>query len=248
MTTCSSQPDGAAATPALPRRSEAKPGPWFFLPLAWCAWLLVWLVPSLIMAPRLSTVRPWYAAETAPLAVAAAAAIFLVTIWPFWPALAAGARQRPGSFLGRSIMEAVILVALAAPFLLVASAVEGRPPAIGRSLLAAGVLVTWGLGLRLAAAGLGQGAGRWLIAAALLVAAGPVAISYAGNETLGNGFPAILQASPVIGGAYLAVDGWPAGTWSWIAQVFLWPAAGLSLAALGLARTKVTSDKLQVTS
>jgi hypothetical protein len=83
----------------------------------------------MLAAPHLSTLRPWFTTDTAPAAVAAAAAIFMAAIWPFWPALAAGSGERPGTFLGRSLLEAAILLALAAPFLVVASALADRPPA-----------------------------------------------------------------------------------------------------------------------
>lgn len=87
------------STGGLPGRSEAKPDPtaarspvpsgWFLLPPAWCLWLLASLVPSMLVAPHLEYLRPWLWPETAPSAVAAAAAFFLVAVWPFWPALAA---------------------------------------------------------------------------------------------------------------------------------------------------------------
>jgi hypothetical protein len=224
----------SAAGPAAARGSARAPVPalWFLLPLAWCAWLLVWLAPALLLAPHVSVLSPWLRADAAPGAVTAAAALFLSIFWPFWPALAAGNRG-PRSLVARSLLEAAMLLALAAPFVLVAFAVADRRPDIGRLAAAAAGLGVWGLGLRLATAGLGPRAARWLIAAALLVAAAPVAVSYAGSETISVAFPWLLPASPVIGSTRLVIEGWPADAGSWLVQAALWPAAGVGLAILG---------------
>jgi hypothetical protein len=225
------------------------PAWWFLLPLAWCVWLLVWLAPTFLMAPHLTTARPWWTADTAPAAVAVAAALFLSVIWPFWPALARGCPLfRPlgkgdctsgtkgtAPFIGRSLLEAAILVAMAAPFVLVAAALAGRPVPVARLAVAAGVLTLWGLGLRLAALAWGPRSVRWLIAAALFVAAAPVMIWYANSETLGANAYRIVELSPVIAAGSLATEGWPSEPWLWFADVALWPIAGMVLALAGVA-------------
>jgi hypothetical protein len=235
------------------------PAWWFLMPLAWCVWLLVWLAPTFLMAPHLTTARPWWTPDTAPAAVAVAAALFLSVIWPFWPAMARGCplfrplgkgdctsgtkgtvpiSKQPemgtAPFIGRSLLEAAILVGLAAPFVLVAAALAGRPVPVARLAVAAVVLIVWGLGLRLAAAAWGPRSARWLIAAALFVAAAPVMIWYANSETLGANAQRVVELSPVIAAGSLATDGWPSEPWPWFAEVALWPIAGMVLALAGV--------------
>jgi|WetSurMetagenome_2_1015567.scaffolds.fasta_scaffold106815_2 hypothetical protein len=244
----------------LPGRSEAKPGAgWFLLPLAWCLWLLLWLAPSMLLAPRLDYVRPWLSHETAPLALAAAAAIFMVVLWPFWPALAAveghapswpeqkgrdGARPSmtaPGNrkpLLIRSLAELAMLLALAAPFVIVAAFIGGQTLRPWPLAAAAAVPAVLGLGLRLAVAGLGPRSARWLIAVAILVAAGPVILAYAASDSLLGQFPRVLESSPVIACVNLATDGWPASIPSWLLEVAVWPVVGAALMILGLVRLR----------
>ncbi|MCX5684746.1 MAG: hypothetical protein NT049_13805, partial [Planctomycetota bacterium] len=113
---------GPAAAPV-----SSPAASWVLLPVAWCVWLLVSLVPTLLVAPHLSTLRPWLTPDAAPAAVVAAATFFLVAIWPFWPALAgSSARGRVASWCGRTFLELAILLALAAPFVVVAWSVGGQ--------------------------------------------------------------------------------------------------------------------------
>jgi hypothetical protein len=188
------------------------------LPLAWCAWLLVWLVPSMLLAPHLATPRAWLTSDTAPAAVVAAAAFFLVCVWPFWPALAgapeAGRRAR---WLGRSLLELVMLLALAAPFVLVAWSLGGRPVEAGRLAVLAAGLGGCGLLLRITAAGLSAGGARWFLGAVLLISAGPMLAAYAGAETTGIDLGPRLSASPVAQAVHVAIDG--RADWSWINSV-----------------------------
>jgi hypothetical protein len=229
-------PDGPTGSPAGGSAAASPPpsGPWFLLPLTWCVWLLVWLIPSFLVAPHLAYLRPWLSADTAPAAVCAAASLFLVAIWPFWPALAAGGRRSPASILLRSAAEILMLVALAAPFAVVAWAVGSRAWLFDSLGAAVAVPAALGLGFRLVAEGLGPRATRWLIAAALLIAAGPVLAAYAASETLGGGLLWLLDVSPVVACINMATSWWPWPTASYLVQVFLWPAVGLLLAVAGV--------------
>ena len=215
----------AGAAPSAGGQAAARAGgaPWVLLPLVWCVWLLVWLAPSLLVAPYLSIPREWLAADSAPAAVVAAAALFLVAIWPFWPALAGhppGGRIT-GRWLGRTVLEAAILAALAAPFVLVAWSVGGRTMQFGPLAAAAGGLIVLGLSVRLAAAGIGPGGTRWLMLVAALACSGPVLLAYAGTETMQLPLERVLAASPVVGAVRLAVHGWTEPTWPQAAGVVL---------------------------
>jgi hypothetical protein len=227
---------GAPGGPPAPPAAGAA---WVLLPVTWCAWLLVWLVPSLLVAPHLASPGLWLSRGTAPAAVLAAATFFLVAVWPFWPALA---RSRQGdaappavgvAWLGLSVLELAMLLALALPFGLVAWSVGDASPLAGPLAATAGVWAVFGLGVRMAAAGMGPGAARWLMFGAALACVGPLALEYSAGETLGVGFPRILEASPIVGAIRLALEGWPEGTWPWVARVVLWPAAGVALGLLG---------------
>jgi hypothetical protein len=228
---------GARGSTEQPSAGPSRAG-WYLLPLAWCLWLLVWLAPSMLIAPHLGYVRPWLALETAPTALLAAAALFLVTVWPFWPALAAGTEDRRAALVGRSVAELAILLALAAPFLIVAAAVGGLPLSAGPLIAAAAVPAALGLGLRLAVAGLGQKSMPWIIATALCVAAVPVLVAYAVCDSLLGAYPGILEISPVIASVNLATDGWPLTGMSWLFEVALWPVVGAVFAIAGLLRLR----------
>jgi hypothetical protein len=186
--------------------------------------------------------------STAPAALAAGAALFLVCIWPFWPALVrlpqgffaegdAPARRLAGGVL-RSALELVMLAGLAAPFAVVAWSVGGWPVEGGPALVAAAGLAAVGLGLRIALAGMAPAAGRWLMAAAMLVAAGPLLAAYAANETLGTTLPAWLELSPVYTTAEMLADGWPPEGWAFTCRVWLWPGVGAALAAAGMLESR----------
>jgi len=222
-----------------------------FVFVAWCVWLLAWLVPSMLLAPRAPDPRPWMAAETAPAAVLAAAALFLVAAWPFWPALVSpnlsgnpagragratqGDPRGAGSLLrlvGLSAVEAVVLGALAAPFLVVGWSLGGRLAVWPAAATAAGLAVL-GIGLRVAVTGMPGGAGRRLMAGTLLVCGGPPAVCYALAETVGTALPWLLEASPVVALVQAGTEGWSAGGWSQVARLWLWPSVGVGLGALG---------------
>jgi len=226
--------------PAPPPAGAAR----VLLPVAWCAWLLVWLVPTLLVAPHLESPPPWLTGDTAPAAVLAAAAFSLMAIWPFWPVPAMrrqcdAATERIGAArIGQSVLELVMLLALAVPFALVAWSVGGASARAGPLAATAGGWVVFGLGLRMAAAAGGRAAARWLMFAAALLCAGPLALEYVAGETLGAGFPRLLEVSPIVGAIRLALEGWPEGTWPWVARVALWPAAGVVLGLLGWWRRK----------
>lgn len=225
-----------AAGPGGPAASPAPGAAWVLLPVAWCAWLLAWLVPSFLVGPHLAVERVWLVREAAPQAILVAAAFFLVAVWPFWPALAR--REAPGAavspkWLALSVLELVMLVALAAPFVLVAWSVGGTAILAGPLAATAGAWAVFGLGLRIAATA-GQGAARWLMLAAVLVLVGPLILGYAAGETLGVGFPRLVEVSPIVSGMGLALGGWHEGVWPWITAVALWPAVGVVLALVGL--------------
>ena len=192
---------------AAPPAAAPAPSPsasWVLLPLAWCVWLLLFLAPSLLVAPHLETLRPWLTADTAPAAVVAAAAFFLTAIWPFWPALAGRAERIPASrWFGRTFLELVVLLALAAPFVLVAWSVAGQSVQAGRLALAAAMAVIPGAVFRLAAGAVRPQRVRWFILAAMLLAVAPLLIAYAAHETLGADWSWMLRISPV----YAAVCG-----------------------------------------
>jgi hypothetical protein len=216
---------------------------WVLLPATWCAWLLAWLTPVLLVAPRLETPRSWMTPETAPAALVMAAAFFLAALWPFWPALA-GEVARPRRigvrWLGLSILELAILLALAAPFALVAWSVGGAAIAWGPLAAAVAGLAVFCLGLRMAVGGLPAGAGRWLMLAAMLVCAGPPIVAYAAVETMSwtsritGGCVTAMEASPPAAAMRLALGGWPADGWLIFARLILWPAVGVMLAIVGL--------------
>jgi len=217
--------------------SPARGGGWVLLPLVWCVWLLVWLIPSFLLGPRVAIVPAWLEAETAPAALVAAAVFFLVAIWPFWPALArSGDGQTPAAWWFRSALELVILFALAVPFARVAWSVGGRGFDAGPLAAASGAAAATAMGLRVAAARR-PAAGRWLMALATLACAAPILVHYAAAEALGEALPRVLEASPMVGLARLALEGWPAGPWRTAADMWLWPAAAVAVAAVALLAT-----------
>jgi len=205
---------------------------WFLLPTAWVAWLLLWTAPSLLVGPRLESQPSWLTADSAPAAVVLAAASFLICFWPFWPALAGpsprGRLTVRWAALG--LIEAVLLIALATPFVIIAGAVADRPLATGPMAACAAGLVVLAMGLRLGAAGLKERAARWFMFAAMLVAAGPILIVYAAQETLAAPLNGVLEISPLVAAMRLAVDGWPADR---LQQLLAWPAAGVILMIIG---------------
>ncbi len=212
-------------------------GAWVLLPFVWSLWLLLALVPSLLLAPHLD-VRPfWLTADAAQGALAAAAALFLAAVWPFWIALDgadAGALRLSWRALGRSLLELLILLALAVPFALAAWAVSGASATAKALAAAAAASAALGFGSRAAYLGMGEARGRWLVAAALLISAGPLLVAYAAGETMHADFPRFLETSPVVAAVRLATEGWPEGAWRIFAHLVLWPAAGLVLLLVGL--------------
>jgi len=175
------------AGPAAPAPPPAAS--WVLLPLAWCVWLLAFLVPSLLITPHLETLRPWLTADTAPAAVVAAAAFFLTAIWPFWPALAAPVTGIRGRAAARwflvSLVEAVMLLALAAPFVVVAWSVAGKTLDPAWLLLVSAPVVAIGLTFRLVVAALAGRGVRWIMLAAVLFACGSLPLAYALSEVFG---------------------------------------------------------------
>lgn len=227
-------PPAVSGREALASPADGSPvASWFLLPVAWCAAFLLVLVPSLLLAPHTATAHAWVGRGAAPAAVVLAGAFFLVAVWPFWPALAAG-RRVDARWLGRSALELAALAALAAPFVLVAWSVSGRTLDVWPLALAMLELAALGMGLRIAATAAGQGGTRWLMLAATLVAAGPILLEYAVSETMGVTFPRVLEASPMVSAMDLALGGWPAGAWPVFARLILWPAVGAALAVAGL--------------
>jgi hypothetical protein len=230
--------DGTQAQNGTGGPADAEPGPgWVLMPVAWCAWLLAWLVPSLLAAPHLETPRLWLTRDTAPAAVLAAVALFLVAVWPFWPAPSSGregaaGRAVTGRWVGQSALELVMLIALASPFGLVAWSVGGRSALAGPLAAAAAAPAVFALGVRVAAAAMRQGLARWTMLAVTLLAVGPILFHYAAGETIGGAPGRILDASPVVSAVTLGLDGWPQDAWGWISVAF-WPAAGVILGVLG---------------
>ena len=215
----------SAARHGLPANWRVE-SPWatgpsrFLLPLAWCVWLLVWLVPVLVIAPHAQTVRPWLEADTAPAALVAGATFFLVAIWPFWPALAR--RDSAGNvahWIGASLLELVMLLALAAPFVLVAWSVGDRTLAVKPLLAAAMAPTFFALVFRVLAMRLGAAAVRWLILAAMLLSAGPLIVVYAAGETIGADLPRLAAVSPIVMAVWQADHGWPSDLWLFSLEV-----------------------------
>jgi len=74
--------DGPAAPEAAPPKARLR------VFVAWCAWLLAWLVPSMLLEPHAPSAPAWMTPTSAPAALLAAVGLFLVAAWPFFPALA----------------------------------------------------------------------------------------------------------------------------------------------------------------
>ena len=233
----------ADAGPSAPRAEAARRRPWMFV--AWGAWLLAWLAPALLLGPRTPDPRPWIEPTSAPAAVLAGAALFLVAAWPFWPALLPDVFSRGGSphpprettvgarFVGLSALEMLVLVALAAPMLLVARSV-GQTLHVWPAAATGVGLALFGIGLRTAAASLGSRAARRLMVGALLVSGGPPAVYYAASETIGAVLPWLPAASPVVALVQAGTVGWPEAAWPQIARLYLWPMVGVGLGAVGM--------------
>lgn len=248
------------AGPPAPARA------WVLLPVVWCLWLLLSLVPTLLVAPHLLSPWPWLTRETAPSAVLAAMAFFLAAVWPFWPALAGRVRQKKGTgkkgtgsfscfsekvpvpflqnasavcrWLGASALEFVVLFSLAVPFVLVAWSVSGGRLAVAPAVVSVAGLGVFGLGLRTAAEGMAPGAARWLMLAAMLVCAGPLVLGYAAAETMGVSLPWLLEVSPVFELVRVGLDAWPEALWPRIARLWLWPGVGVVLAVVGVVEAR----------
>ena len=237
MATSGSDADAPLSGPPAPGRG------WVLLPLIWCVWLLLSLVPTLLMAPRLLSPGPWLMRETAPSAVLAAGGFFLAAVWPFWrkkgtetvPVPFLQSARSVARWLGAGALEFVVLVALAVPFALVAWSVGDGRLAVWPVVAMVGGLGVFGLGLRTAAEGMVPGAARWLMFAVLLVCAGPLILEYAAAETTGVSLPWLLEVSPVFGLVGVGMDGWPAeSSWPWVARLWLWPGVGVVLGVVGL--------------
>jgi len=224
------RPSGSQAT------SESAAGPSrFLLPLAWCAWLLVWLVPVLVIAPHAQTVRPWLSADTAPAALVAGATFFLVAIWPFWPALVRrGSELDAAHWIGASVLELVMLLALAAPFVLVAWSVGGRTLTATPMVAAAMPATFFALIFRVLAIRSGAAAVRWLILAAMFLCAGPLIVVYAVGETIGAYLPRAATVSPIVMTVWQADHGWPSDSWLFALEVAAWGVLALALVAASL--------------
>ncbi|MBE3095712.1 MAG: hypothetical protein IMZ44_01120 [Planctomycetes bacterium] len=234
MTTC---PEAGRSDKGQGPAAALAPWPtasWILLPLAWCLWLLLFLLPTMLVAPHLELPRPWLTADTAPAAVVAAAAFFLTAIWPFWPALAG---PWPGHitarWIGLTVLEGVMLIALAAPFALVAWSVGGRALEFGPAIAAAAGLLVFGVLLRATTACAGPAAARWFIFAAMLACAGPLLGAYAASETMGLALERVLEISPVVGAVRLATGGWNDPAWQETAGWMLGWAVLLVFLALG---------------
>lgn len=244
----------AIASPAAPARRR----PWVFV--AWCAWLLAWLTPALLVGPATPDARPWLDPSAAPAAVLAGAALFLVAAWPFWPALLPDSLSRGGygdpprgtqndegggspdpprgtvvgaRLVGLSVAEVLILTALAVPMLVAARSLGGTLQIWPTVATGAGLAV-FAIGLRVAADGLGDGAPRRLMGGALLLAGGPLAVYYAAAETIGAVLPWLPAASPVVALVEAGTAGWPDGAWPQIARLYLWPMVGMGLGIVGM--------------
>jgi hypothetical protein len=198
----------------------------------------MFLVPVLLVAPRLDVRLFWLTAGAAPASLLVAVAFFTVAVWPFWPALANPWVGLSVRSLALSLLELVMLFALAVPFALVAWSVGAWAPAAGPLAAAIGGLAVLGLGIRAVHLGMDLSGGRWLMAAAILACAAPLMVAYAAGETLHMDFPRLLETSPLVGPVRLAVDGWPEGTWPVFAGLILWPVVGLVLLAGGIAESR----------
>jgi hypothetical protein len=148
-----------------------------------------------------------------------------------------------GGLIGLSAAEVLVLAALAAPMLVAARSLGGTLRVWPAVATGAGLAV-FGIGLRVAAAGLGDGAARRLMFGALLVAGGPPVVAYAAAETIGAALPWLPAASPVVALVEAGTDGWPDGTWAQIARLYLWPMVGVGLGVVGVlkARSARASD------
>jgi hypothetical protein len=190
-------------------------------------------------------VSPWMEIETAPAALVAAAVFFLVAIWPFWPAFTGPCPvNRPLCPFARPTLELVMLLALAAPFALVAWSVGGHRFHVDGLVRAGLGIAILALGTRILSGTL-DSAGRWLMLAAMLACVGPVALHYAATEAMNEGWPRVLELSPLVGTGGMAVDGWQRGNgWRTFADMGLWPAVGaieIGAAVLVVWRSKRTA-------
>jgi len=221
---------------AGPEVRTARGSGWVLLPLAWCGWLLLGLVPALLVGPRVAIGAPWMDVETAPAALVAGAIFFLVAIWPFWPALAPAASEgrAKGAWWGRSTLELVILLALAVPFGRVAWAVGGRTIDAAPLVVALAGMVVLAMGMRVAAARW-PAAGRWFMALAVLACGLPIFVHYAAVETFGTALPRVLEISPLVGLGRFAIGGAEeAAGWPVPPAVWLWPAVGLMVGGVSI--------------
>ncbi len=205
------------------------------LPAVWCVWLAAWLVPALLIAPHLDVVPAWVGADAAPAATMAGAVVFLAALWPFWPAWAGPVNGRiQARWVGLGVLELATLLALAAPFVLVARAVGSRAVEVTWVALGLAVAGALGLGFRIAWGGCGPAAGRWLMMAAMLLVALPVGLAYVVAETMNMALVRVFEAGPIAASMYVALEGAPETTWRLFTGLVLWPVAGAVLVAVGL--------------
>lgn len=200
--------------------------------------MLLWLVPSLLVAPHLGSRPVWVRADSAPSALVIAVALFLVVGWPFWPALSGSGGERPKrldfGWAAKCVAEVLILFALAVPFAVVAWSVGNQAVLLKPVAGAAGSLALLGLAIRLAYVGVGPESGRWLMFGAMLATVGPVVVAYGVVEVLEVELAGLVELSPVVAALQLCRDGWPEAGWDVFTRVALWPAASAVLVLVAL--------------
>ncbi|MDK1032215.1 MAG: hypothetical protein QGD94_09430 [Planctomycetia bacterium] len=210
-------------------KEPAKRLAWWLLPMVWCLWLLVSLVPTLLLGPYLRGASRLAAVDLALVSVTIAAALFIFTAWPFWIVLGGGSDKTSlARALARALLELVILLALACPFLMAASTVAQvgvrRLGVVFAFLAGVGVFA---IGIRMLWLRIGPASGRWLLLVLLAIAAGPPVLDYLLREILDVSVPLAASVGP-LGRAYLcAADGLPDSLWLGVLHLGIYPAIGL---------------------